>query len=232
MKTAAVVLAAGSGRRMQSSVKKQYMEINGKPVIYYSIHAFEAAGIDEIILVVSESEINWCQKEIVERYHLSKVSKIVAGGKERYDSVYAALSAIDSADYVLIHDGARPCVSSEVIWRTVEAAKETGASVAAVPVKDTIKVVNQQGLAESTPDRSTLWAIQTPQTFDFSLIKEAYEKMYDSFANGVHDVKITDDAMVVEHFSDHSVKIAMGDYRNIKLTTPDDIPVAEQYLRF
>lgn len=227
MKTVAVVLAAGKGSRMNTAVKKQYMEINGKPVVCHSIAAFERAGIDEIVLVTGKDDIEWCQREIVQANHFEWVTKIVAGGKERYDSVYAALQVISDADYILIHDGARPCVSTEVIWRTIEAAKETGASVAAVPVKDTIKVVNAEGIAVDTPDRSTLWSVQTPQTFAADVIRQAYEKMY---RQKPEHLKITDDAMVVEHFSAHQVKIAMGDYCNIKITTMDDIPAAEQYL--
>lgn len=227
MKTVAVVLAAGNGSRMHSTVKKQYMNIHGKPVVYYSILAFEKAGMDEIVLVTDVSEIDWCRREIVEKYHLKKVKKIVGGGKERYDSVYAALQVIEDADYILIHDGARPCVDSEVIHRTLEAAQQTGASVAAVPVKDTIKIVNTDGIAINTPDRNMLWAIQTPQTFQAKVIKEAYETMQ---CKKTQELKITDDAMVVENFSSAQVKIAMGNYRNIKITTPEDIPTAEAYL--
>lgn len=228
MKTVAVVLAAGKGSRMNTAVKKQYMEIKGKPVICHSIAAFEQAGIDEIVLVTGKDDIEWCQREIVQANHFERVTKIVAGGKERYDSVYAALQVISDADYILIHDGARPCVSTEVIWRTIEAAKETGASVAAVPVKDTIKVVNAEGIAVDTPDRSTLWSVQTPQTFAADVIHQAYEKMY---REKPEYLKITDDAMVVEYFSTRKVKIVMGDYCNIKITTMDDIPSAEQYLQ-
>lgn len=224
-KYAAIVLAAGAGKRMNSSIHKQYMELSGKPVLYYSLNAFEESPVTEIILVVGSGEIDYCKKEIVEKYNFTKVNYIVEGGKERYHSVYEGLKTIKNADYVLIHDGARPFVDNDMIRRSLEAAEHYGACVVGMPVKDTIKVVNNEGFAQETPDRSSLWQMQTPQTFSYPLIYEAYQKVI-----AVGDNSVTDDAMVLEHAMGHAVKIIEGSYRNMKITTPEDLLVAEAFL--
>lgn len=223
---AAIVLAAGSGKRMNSSVKKQYIEIYDHPVLYYSLRAFETFGIDEIVLVTGKDEIEYCRKEIVKRYGFANVSAIVAGGKERYHSVYEGLKAVKSCQYVFIHDGARPCINQETLNNCLKDVREYGACVAAVPVKDTIKIADKEGFAQITPERSKVWAVQTPQVFEYDLIKKAYEIMFASS----HELKITDDAMVVENFTDKKVKLTNGSYQNIKVTTPDDLPLAQIYL--
>lgn len=230
-RTVAVVLAAGSGKRMGSSVKKQYMEILEKPVVYYSLRAFENSFVDDIVMVVSKGDREYCQKEIVDRFHFSKVTKIVEGGKERYHSVYQGLKACPSCDYVYIHDGARPCIGSGMLTRLQEAVEQYQACVAGMPVKDTIKMADELGMVASTPRRDLLWLIQTPQVFSFSLILEAYEQLIRKEEELLKKgIAVTDDAMVVETFSGKKVKLVEGDYRNIKITTPEDLKTAEVFL--
>lgn len=226
MKSTAIVLAAGTGKRMGSKTPKQYLEINGFPIIYYTLKAFEESLVDEVILVTSKSDISYCKESIVERYGFTKVKYIVSGGKERYDSVFEGLKKADS-DYVLVHDGARPFISADAIKKLLSEVKSERACVAAVPVKDTIKIADESGYAESTPDRSTLWTIQTPQVFETSLLKEAYERMYQEMDESIN---ITDDAMVVENYTDIQVKLVKGEYTNIKVTTPEDMVIAKAFL--
>lgn len=222
----AIVLAAGAGKRMQSAVRKQYLMIAGKPVLYYALNAFEQSKISDIILVVGAGEIEYCRKEILEKYGIQKVKAIVEGGRERYHSVYEGLKAASGTDYVLIHDGARPFVTQEIIQRSMEAATQYGACVVGMPVKDTIKIIGEDGFAETTPERSRLWQIQTPQAFSYPLILGAYEKVLMQ-----DDTSITDDAMVLERASGQKVKVIEGSYQNIKITTPEDIFLAEAYLK-
>lgn len=224
MKTTAIVLAAGSGKRMNSKVHKQYLLLKGRPVLYYSLKAFEDSPIDDIILVVGAGEIDFCRKEIVEQYGFEKVRAIVEGGKERYHSVYEGLKAAGATDYVLIHDGARPFVSQPIIERTLEAVCEYKACVVGMPVKDTIKIVDEDTFAKETPNRSTVWMVQTPQAFSYSLVYDAYTRMLAD-----EDAAITDDAMVVERMTDYKVKLIEGSYQNIKITTPEDLDVAEKF---
>lgn len=225
-KVTAIVLAAGSGKRMNSAVHKQYMLLAGKPVLYYTLKVFEESGVTDIVLVVGEGEAEYCRQEIVDRYAFRKVNAIVRGGKERYHSVHAGLVAASGADYVLIHDGARPLVTVDMIERSIAGAKEYQACVVGMPVKDTIKVIGEDGFAKETPDRSTLWQIQTPQSFSYSLISDAYERI---IRQG--EVSVTDDAMVLELACGRQVRVIEGSYQNIKITTPEDLLVAEAYLR-
>lgn len=225
MKTTAIVLAAGSGKRMNSKVHKQYLLIKEKPVLYYSIKAFEDSQIDDIILVVGTGEVEYCKKDIVEKYGFQKVKAIVEGGKERYHSVYEGLKAAGETDFVLIHDGARPFVSQPVIERTIEAVCQYQACVVGMPVKDTIKIVDDHTYAKETPSRSNVWMVQTPQAFSYPLIYDAYTRMLAD-----EDSAITDDAMVVERMTDYKVKLIEGSYQNIKITTPEDLIIAEAYL--
>lgn len=231
-RTVAVVLAAGSGKRMGSSTKKQYMVIGGRPVIYYSLKAFQDSFVDEIVLVVSPGDVAYCQKEIVEKYGFDKVHCIVEGGKERYHSVAKGLDSISSCDYVFIHDGARPMLTQEILNRALECVKKFDACVVGMPVKDTIKIADQEGNIASTPNRNLVWMVQTPQVFAYSLIAEAYHKLIlkekELVQNGM---AITDDAMVVETLTGHPVKLVAGSYENIKITTPEDISIAENFLK-
>ena len=224
-KISAIVLAAGNGRRMNSKTKKQYIMIKGKPVLWYSLFAFEQSKTDEVILVTSKDDIEYCQNEIVDKYNLKKVKKIVEGGAERYNSVYNGLKEA-TGDIVLIHDGARPMDNRKIIEECIAGAESYKACVAAVRVKDTIKISTKDNIIDGTPDRNTLWSIQTPQAFSTSLVKEAYEKMMQD-----QEKNITDDAMVVEEYSNFKVKIVEGDYKNIKITTPEDIYIAEMFLK-
>ena len=231
VKKAAIVLAAGHGKRMHSKVAKQYLLLNGEPVLVHALRAFEMSGMDTIILVTGADEVEFCRKDIVETYGFSSVKQVVPGGKERYDSVWNGLCALKAAGFpedgiVLIHDGARPLVSADIIKRSMQAVKEYRACVAGMPVKDTIKIADEDGYAKLTPERSKVWQIQTPQSFSYPLVYEAYRKMLAD-----EDSAITDDAMVVERMTNQPVKLIEGNYRNIKITTPEDMLIAEMYLK-
>jgi 2-C-methyl-D-erythritol 4-phosphate cytidylyltransferase len=226
-KCIAIVLAGGRGKRMESNTPKQYIELDNKPILYYSLVEFEQADfIDEIILVTGEQEIEYCQNNIVDKYGFQKIHKIVAGGEERYHSVYSGLQAIEICDYVFIHDGARPFVNFDIIQRSYETVREFHACVVGVPAKDTIKIVNEVGMVLTTPSREQVWMVQTPQVFEWSLVKQAYEKLMETDC-----LNITDDAMVVETMLQHKVKLVMGSYRNIKVTTPSDLLIAQAFLK-
>ncbi|MBQ8261780.1 MAG: 2-C-methyl-D-erythritol 4-phosphate cytidylyltransferase [Lachnospiraceae bacterium] len=231
MKNVAIVLSAGRGTRMNSDVPKQYMELEGKPVLYYSLKAMEDSFIDEIILVAGADDISYCKEEIVAKYNLSKVKAVVAGGKERYHSVWNGLRCVADADYVFIHDGARPVVKEDVLLRALDGAKECDACVVGVPVKDTIKIVDEEGLVTETPPRNRMFQVQTPQVFKYPLIRSAYERLQkEETALLEKGVAITDDAMVVELLTDTKVKIVMGSYENIKITTPEDLVLARRLI--
>lgn len=220
----AVVLAAGKGKRMHSAVQKQFLMLREKPVIFYSLEQFEQCPfINEIVLVTGEEEIDYCRKEIVEKFDFQKVKKIVAGGAERFLSVYNGLKAC-TCDFVYIHDGARPFVDQAILERTREDVKRYGACVAGMPVKDTIKISDGDGYADVTPPRSRVWMVQTPQVFVYSCIKDAYDKL---IADGRMDV--TDDAMVLECMTGQKTKLTLGSYENIKITTPEDLEIAEVF---
>lgn len=233
VKTTAIILAAGQGKRMNSAIQKQYLLINGKPVLYYSLKAFDEGIIDDIVLVAGKGEIDYCQKEVVEKYGIKKVRTITEGGKERYHSVAYGLSEIRwDCDYVFIHDGARPFVDGGIIERAFLSVQETSACVVGMPVKDTIKLADENGYVESTPDRSLLWQIQTPQAFEKELISSAYgQLLLNEKKLAEANISITDDAMAVEYFMNTRVKLVEGSYRNIKITTPEDIALAQMMMR-
>lgn len=193
-KNTAIVLAAGQGKRMNSRVQKQFLELGGKPVLYYSLNCFQQSPlITDIILVTGAESVAFCKEEIVEKYGLTKVTKVIPGGKERYDSVYEGLLACENSDFVLIHDGARPFITQEILERGMNGARETGACVIGMPSKDTVKVADEKGFVQETPERNLVWSVQTPQIFEYSLIRNAHEKIRCGNMEG-----ITDDAMVVE----------------------------------
>ena len=229
-KYAAIVLSAGNGSRMKSDIPKQYLPLIEKPVIYYSLMAFQNSPVDEIVLVAGANDIEYCRKEIVERYGLSKVTKIVAGGKERYDSVYEGLCAT-AAEYVLIHDGARPVLTSHLIDRMIPGVENTGACIAAMPVKDTIKLSDEHKQVASTPDRKHLWMVQTPQCFARTLLEESYEILKCKQKAGENVPDITDDAMIIEYATGKKITLVEGAYTNLKITTPEDLAVAEIFLK-
>ena len=231
-KCTAVVLAAGKGSRMGTKIQKQYLEICGKPVLYYSLAAFAASPIiDEIVLVTGEGKTDYCRKNIIEAYGITKVNKIVVGGKERYESVYKALREIEPEGYVFIHDGARPFVDESIIERTYQAVKEYRACVAGMPSKDTVKIVDENDFAVNTPERRFVWCIQTPQVFETSLILQAYERLKSRLPRMQEQgIQVTDDASVVELFTETRVKLVEASYQNIKITTPEDMKTAEAFL--
>lgn len=229
-KSAAIILSAGIGKRMNSNVPKQYLLLENKPILYYTIRTFEESRIDAIVLVTGKGDEEYCQKEIVEKYGFQKVIRIVHGGKERYHSVYQGLKALDinRYDYVFIHDGARPFVSNEIIENAFSELVENKACVVGVPVKDTIKIVDENGFVIDTPRRDQLYQVQTPQVFNGNLIWEAYSRLIAQEESLLQKgIKITDDAMVVEALMNYKVKVIAGSYNNIKITTPDDLIYAK-----
>lgn len=242
----AVVLAAGTGSRMGSKVAKQFMTLGGKPLIYYALRAMEKSQvIHDVILVTAEDDMEKMRAQVVEKYGFRKVRTIIPGGSERCYSVANAMRWInavtnesrDVRHLVFIHDGARPFVTEEILERTCEAAMECGACVAAMPSKDTVKIADEASFAAQTPDRGTVWMVQTPQVFDRTLIVQAYREfenaMAESGAKGevpAGKAPVTDDASVVEMFTDVKVKLVEGAYTNLKVTTPEDMVIAEALL--
>lgn len=225
-KCTAVVLAAGQGKRMGTTTQKQYLLMAGKPVLYYSLKTFQdSTVIDDIYLVTGSGDEEYCREQIVEKYGFKKVSHILCGGAERYHSVWNALKEMQPEGYVFIHDGARPFVDEEMIVRAYETVEKCDACVVGMPVKDTIKIVDEVQNVVDTPGRSKVWMVQTPQVFDTALVKNAYAKLMES---GREDM--TDDAMVVEQMGGHSVRLVEGSYKNIKITTPEDLEIGELFV--
>ena len=212
----AVIVAAGESQRMGGTDKVR-APLGGKPLLARTINIFqECTLIDQVVVVINAKNEEWCRQLVVEE-GWSKVSDICTGGRRRQDSVAAGLGQLDECDWVVIHDGARPLVTVDLIKNGLETARETGAAVAAVPVADTIKVAGDDKVVQETPTRQNLWAVQTPQVFRFDIIIEAYRR-----ANS----DVTDDATLVEQ-AGYRVKLYMGSYDNIKVTTPDDLALAE-----
>lgn len=227
-KCSAVILSAGQGRRMGTAVQKQYIELEGKPIIYYTLKTFEESDlIDEIILVVGQGQETFVRKNIIEHYGFTKIRAVVCGGKERYNSVWEGLKVLDGQDgYVFIHDGARMFVDEEILKRGYETVKQCRACVAGMPSKDTVKIVDENLIVKKTPPRKNVWNIQTPQVFENSLIIEAYSRLMKE-----EDRNVTDDAMVVEQMMNIPVKVFEASYENIKITTPEDLEVALEFLK-
>ncbi len=226
MKCTAIVLAAGKGSRMGSGTHKQFMALEGYPLVYYSLRTFEKSVVDEVILVTGKEEVDYCKTEIVDRYGFRKIKKIVAGGSERYLSVYEGLCAVDEADIVLVHDGARPFVTAEVIERAIHSAVRYGSGIAAMPSKDTVKIANTEQFVVETPRRDNVWIVQTPQAFQYPLIRMAYDQLIKQ-----HIQDVTDDAMVMERILNKRVKLVEANYWNIKITTPEDMEIAVALLK-
>ena len=221
----AVIVAAGKGKRMGTDISKQFLPLCGKEILTRTVEVFEKADrIRDIVLVTGTDSLQDVQ-DMVREYGWQKVISVVAGGKERQDSVWNGLQAVsEDTEIVLIHDGVRPFVTEEILDLSIETAVEMGGCAAGVPAKDTIKVCNSENIAIDTPDRSTLWQIQTPQTFRKELIVKAYEQ---AKAEGFVG---TDDASLAEN-SGYSVKVIMGSYRNIKITTKEDLLIGEAFLK-
>ena len=226
MKVTAIVLAGGSGERLGSDIPKQYIDLGGKPVLAHSLAAFEASLAGEIIIVAG-SGYEDAAEEIATSYNISKFTKAVTGGAERYDSVLAGLRAADGCDFVLIHDGARPFITVATINHMIEEVVKYGAAIAGMPSKDTVKIADKDGFIESTTDRSRTWNVATPQCFEYAKILAAYEKI---IGDETRDKSlITDDAFVfAEAFPEAKIRLVEAGYGNIKITTPEDI----EYARF
>ena len=219
----AIVLAGGRGKRMNYHKSKQFIEIKGKPVLVYTLEKFiYNKSIDEVILVLPEDEEKKKKKEVLQKYSL-KVDRIVIGGKERQDSVFNALEAMEKANIVLIHDGARPFISEKIIEEGIKYANIYGAAAPGVTPKDTIKVKNEDNISVDTPDRNMLVAVQTPQCFKYDEIYQCHRKIKEE--NAI----VTDDTSVVERYG-HKVYLYEGDYTNIKITTPEDLILAERLI--
>ncbi|MGN0394377.1 MAG: 2-C-methyl-D-erythritol 4-phosphate cytidylyltransferase [Coprococcus sp.] len=225
-KVTAILLAAGKGSRMKSNIQKQFMMLGEYPVIYYSLRTLEESPVDDIILVTGYDDIEYCRTNIVEKYGFFKVKKIVAGGNERYESVRNALNAADESEYILIHDGARPFITSRMICDSIRNVKIYGACTVGMPVKDTIKRVDRELMGIETPDRKFLYQIQTPQIFEREILVNSYRKLTEA-----NDNSVTDDTMVVERYSGKKTKVLEGSYMNLKITTPEDLQIAEIFLK-
>lgn len=219
-----VIVAAGSGSRMKRDINKQFIKLDGKEIIAYTIEKFyKSEDIDDIVIVIKENEEKYFIENIINKYGFDNI-KIAYGGKERQDSVYNGIKKLNNnCEIVLIHDGARPFVNENIIKNSIKEAKENNAVVVGVPVKDTIKVVDSNGNIVDTPNRSLLWSVQTPQSFKYEIITKAYEYAYSNEYYG------TDDAMLVEHIG-YNVKMIEGSYDNIKITTEEDLHFGIQIL--
>lgn len=221
----AVIVAAGKGRRMGTEISKQFLPLCGKEILAHTVEKFEKAACIRDIILVTGGDALQDVRQMAQEYGWKKIISVTEGGRERQDSVFLGLQQVpQDTEIVLIHDGVRPFVTEEILERSIAAAKETGGCVAGVPAKDTIKVCDAEGFAIATPDRSTLRQIQTPQTFRRKEILAAYEKAKaDGFLG-------TDDASVAEH-SGYHVQVIMGSYRNIKITTKEDLLIGAAFLK-
>lgn len=221
-KTAVIVVAAGRGARMNHTLPKQFLPLEGKPMLAHTLlNLVKISEVDSITLVVSEDRIQWCQEEIVNKYNIKKVKKVIGGGNTRSESVLNGLKSLDKqTSIVTIHDGVRPFVGESLFSNIIKHAEKFGAAICAIPLRDTLKKIDKKNEVKSTYDRDGLWLVQTPQAFHYSLILKAYEKATkDGF-------KATDDAAIVERLP-HPVKIVEGSLFNIKITTPEDLILAE-----
>ena len=225
-KVTALIPAAGMGKRMGKGVAKQFLTLGDKPMLAHTLLAFQgAAEIDEIIPILSQEDIEGCLRDIVERYRITKVKTLVTGGRERQDSVLHGLRKIGKdTEVVLVHDGVRPFVTPEMISEAVGLAKKGECVAVGVPIKDTIKEVDDDKIVLRTLERGRLWAIQTPQAFPAEILRRAYEE------SSAHKMCGTDDASLVERMGG-AVRVIMGDYENIKITTPEDLILAEEILK-
>ena len=226
-KIVVLIPSAGQGIRMESAVKKPYLVLADKPVLSHTIERFEHnTAVDDIFLIVHKADFEACKNSVLEPYKYKKVRGLIPGGETRQESVFNGLSALaDDVDYVIIHDGVRPFINDEIIAKCLEATAEWGAAVAAVPVKETIKIGNEDHFIVQTPNRKLLWRVQTPQVFRKALIETAHKKAIQE-GNGAPD-----DATLVERLGT-PVKLVMGSYKNIKLTTPEDMQFAETIVKY
>jgi len=222
LKTTAIIVAAGSGTRMGTAIKKQFIEIHGTPVIIHTLKVFEECHlINDIIVVTSQEDISY-MLGLIKNNNITKVHEIVSGGDTRAASVINGLKYAKETDYVAIHDGARPCVTPEIIEKTLQAAIKHKAAFSGVKVTNTIKTVDEYGVVTATVDRTPLWNVHTPQCFETRLITNAYEKC--------GDIPLTDDCMAAET-AGYKVYAVEGSPTNIKITTKNDILIAESILK-
>ena len=218
----AIIAAAGSGSRMGSNFNKQFIKVKDKPLLYYTLKAFDKNPfVDNIVIIAKENEMIFIEEEIVHKYKFSKVSAVIAGGKERQDSVFNALKSIKDFNIVLIHDGARPFVSSKIIEDGISYAIKFGAAACGVRPKDTIKVKGHDGFSSGTLNRDELFSVQTPQCFKYELIFEAHKRAFEQGS------RYTDDTALVESLGEE-VYLYEGSYENIKITTPEDLIFANR----
>ncbi|MDD3270956.1 MAG: 2-C-methyl-D-erythritol 4-phosphate cytidylyltransferase [Syntrophomonadaceae bacterium] len=221
-----VIAAAGTGSRMKSRINKQYMLLNSRPILSYSLDVFEKyEAVDEIVIVANPRDTEYCEKEIVKKFGYRKVKKIIPGGEQRQDSVWAGLMQLnrDTTDYVAVHDGARPLLTSALLSDLIRQAEEWGAAIPGVYVRDTLKMVDRDGFVGNTLDRSSTVFIQTPQVFRFQEIYQAYKMALEE------GFKSTDDAALFEKYIGR-VKVVPGNYNNLKITTPEDLIIAQSLL--
>lgn len=232
MRIFGIIVAGGSGKRMGANIPKQYMDVNGKPLLYYTLKAFEESDVTDVSVVVSKEYLQYVLTEIIDKYNFKKVIRLCEGGEERFDSSFHALDDLNDVaaddDIVLIHDGARPFVTADFINKMIKSVKENGAAVAGMPVKDTIKIADDDGFIAQTTQREMTWQIQTPQGFFYGDIFEAY-KIFS--LNRMHKAA-TDDSMVFESvFPEKKIRLIEASYENIKITTPEDFEVAKIKLK-
>lgn len=225
-RTVAVIPAAGEGRRMGAGVEKQFLSLAGMPLVCHCLKVFEASPlVHGVVMVVPQERVEWVWENVVRAMGFSKVFKVLSGGPTRQDSVWIGLQGLGEGwDLVVIHDGARPFLKGDVLERALREAWTWGACVAAVPVKDTVKEVGEDATVLRTLPREALWLIQTPQAFRYGLILEAYTRA------AREGITATDDSTLVEIMG-WPVKITMGSYENVKITTPEDLALAEGILR-
>lgn len=221
----AIIASAGKGRRMRAGEKKQYLPLGGRPILARTISVFETSPlVHEIVLVVPEGEVDLCRREIIRPFGFSKIREIVEGGAERQDSVRKGLSVAQGCDLVMIHDGVRPFLTQDLIERVLMAASRWGAAIPGIPVKDTVKRVKKDGLVMETLEREGLWLVQTPQAFRRELILEAHIRAFEE------GILCTDDSALVERLG-REVAIVEGSWKNIKITTNQDLELAEMIMK-
>lgn len=221
----AIIVAAGTGSRISLPVPKQFYKLSGKPILAYTIEKFErSSAIDTIVLVTGKDSIDYCRKEIIEKYAFSKICAVVPGGSNRQESVYQGLMAAGSPEIVLIHDGVRPFVSDQNINDIISETRKSDCCVLGVRAKDTVKICSPDLIIRETPGRDTLWLAQTPQGFRYELLLEAHEFAIREALDS------TDDAALVEHMG-HKVRMVPGSYENIKITTGEDLLIGEWMIK-
>lgn len=227
MYVTAIIPAAGIGVRMGGTIKKQFLELGNMPVIAHTVMKFQTAGIiNSICLVAPPDTVEYCKSEVVERYKFTKVAEVVAGGKERQDSVYNGLMRVNpESDIIAVHDGVRPFVTEDIIGEAIITAAKYGAAVAGIPEKDTVKEVSEELIIGRTLNRRLLWRIQTPQVFRRDIIENAFKMAKDDGYYG------TDEASLVER-TGCPVRVVRGSDFNIKITTPEELILGEAILEY